>query len=121
MKSDVNGMTRKTSTPISSTSSARRVSVVSWAGWLPGEHDLHRMRVEGHQHGRHTAGATGLDRVVDQFLVSAVHTVEHPDRDDTSPPPVGRDLVLSPPPALHEGKPTARRGGPRVLLDAQMR
>lgn len=36
MKSAVNGITRKTSMPISSTSSARRVSVVSCAGWLPG-------------------------------------------------------------------------------------
>ena len=37
MKSEVNGMTRNTSMPISSTSSARRVSVVSCAGWLPGK------------------------------------------------------------------------------------
>ena len=30
-------MTRNTSMPISSTNSARRVNVVSWAGWLPGK------------------------------------------------------------------------------------
>ncbi|SKX03892.1 Uncharacterised protein [Mycobacteroides abscessus subsp. massiliense] len=36
MNSGVNGTTRKTSTPSSSASSARRVRVVSWAGWVPG-------------------------------------------------------------------------------------
>ena len=71
-----------------------------------GEHDLHRVRVERHQHRRHAAGPARLDGVADQLCVPAVHTVEHADRDDASTPVRG-DLVL-PPPALHSRKPTAR-------------
>ena len=72
-----------------------------------GEHDLHRMRVERHQHRRHAAGPAGLDGVIDQLGMSAMHTVEHADGHDTSAPVRG-DLVR-PPPALHSRKPTARR------------
>ncbi len=96
--------------PSSSTSSARRVSVVSCAGWLPGIDHFHRVRVERHQHRRHIAGAAGFDRVRDQFGVAAVHTVEHPDGEHASAPVRG-DLVLAAPP-LHDRKPTARMGAP---------
>ena len=74
-------------------------------GVAAGEDDFHRMRVERHQHRRHTTRPGRLDGVVDQFGMSAVHPVEHADRDDTSAPVRG-DLIL-PPPALHSRKPTA--------------
>ncbi len=102
-------MTRKTSMPSSSTSSARRVKRGQLRGMAAGEDDFHRMRVEGHQHRRHAAGPARLDRVVDQLGVSAMNAVEHADRDDASAPVRG-DLVL-PPPALHSRKPTARMRG----------
>ena len=92
--------------PSSSTSSARRVSVVSCAGWLPGKTTSIGCGSNVINTVGHAAGPARLDRVVDQLGMSAVHPVEHADRDDASTPVCG-DLVL-PPPALHSGKPTAR-------------
>jgi len=73
-----------------------------------GVHHFHRVRIERHEHGRHTARPPHLDRGRDQLLMSAVHAVEHTDRQDTSAP-VGGYLVLAAP-ALHSGKPTAATG-----------
>ncbi len=86
--------------PISSTSSARRVRVVSCAGWLPG-------KTTSIGCGSNVISTVGTPRdrarlhgVADQFGVPAVHAVEHADGDDTSAP-VGGDFVLTPP-ALHD-------------------
>ena len=78
------------------------------SGVAAGKDHFHRMWVECHQHRRHAARSTRLHRVVDQFGVPAVDTVEHTDGDDTSAPVRG-DLILAPP-ALHNGKPTTRQG-----------
>ena len=61
--------------------------------------DLHRVRVEGHQHRGHAARPAGFDRTTDQLLMAAVDTVEDADGHHTSAP-VGRDLPLASP-ALH--------------------
>ena len=72
------------------------------------EDDLHRVRVEGHQYCRHTAGPARLDRPGDDLGVAAVHTVENPDGQHATAPVRG-DLVL-PAPTLHGNKTTAQRG-----------
>ena len=81
----------------------QRVQLCRMAAW---EHDLHRMRVECHQHRRDAASPARLDGVTDQLLVPAMYTIEHADRNHASAP-VRRDVLL-PPPALHSRKPTAR-------------
>ena len=72
-------------------------------GMAAREHHFHRVRIEGHQHRGNTAGPAGLDSSRDQFGVSAVDTVEDPDRQDAATPVRG-DVVL-PAPALHVPKP----------------
>jgi hypothetical protein len=64
-----------------------------------GKDDLHRVRIEGHQHGGHATGPARFHRAADQLLMPSVDTVEHADGDDTSAP-VRRDLTLASP-ALH--------------------
>ena len=67
---------------------------------------FHRVRVEGHQHRRHSPGTTRLDRVRDQFGVPAVQTVEHPDGEYASAPV--RGYLVLPPPPLHNCQPTGQ-------------
>ena len=69
-------------------------------GMAAREDDFHGMGVERHQDRRHSARSAGLDGMVDELRVSAVHSVEHADRDDASAPVRG-DLILTPP-ALHD-------------------
>ena len=84
--SAVNGITQNTSTPSSATSSARRFSVVSRAGWLPG-----RTTSAGcgskviSTVGRSRSLATSTARRI-RMLVAAVHAVEHPDRHHAASP-----------------------------------
>ena len=96
MKSAVNGITR-----------TRRAQFLSQfgpagqrgqLGGVVAGTDLHRMRIEGHQDGRHTAGASALDGVRDQSACPRC-TPSNTDRQYASAPVRG-DVVLSPPP-LH--------------------
>jgi hypothetical protein len=79
-----------------------------------GADHLGRVRVEGDQHGGQRAHPRLGDRRGDQLLVSAVHTVEHPDRDDAASPP-GRNAV-QPTPPLHAAEPTERGGRPAGVV-----
>ena len=79
---------------------------------------FHRVRIERHQHRRHSACATRFDRVFDQLSMPTVQSVEHADGEHTSAP-VGRDLVLAAPP-LHNCQPTVR-GNAVIVREPQIR
>ena len=81
--------------------------------------DLHRMRIERHQHARNAPLGRRVHRPTYESGVPAVHAVENADRENTTAP-VGR-YVVETSPSLHEAKPTAhrRRGHFRIDVSRQ--
>ena len=68
-------------------------------------HHFHRMWIECHEHTGDSAFLGGFHRPRDQLLMSAVHSVEHADRQYTTTPV--RRYFLEASPSLHNGQPTA--------------